>query len=81
MVVEIEIPVLMKNYDFEIDEKVPLGTVVAEVVDVLCRKEQCKVAGNPASVTIWLKNTGERLRLNRTAAEYGIGNGSALLII
>ena len=41
IILEVEIPIMGKRYDFQIDEYVPLGEVKKEITDMICRKEQC----------------------------------------
>ena len=38
----IEVPSLGRKYQFNVDETVPADTVIAEMVEVICRKEQSK---------------------------------------
>ena len=53
IILEVEIPIMGKRYDFQIDEYVPLGEVKKEITDMICRKEQCPLQGNPDRLLVW----------------------------
>ena len=81
IIVDIEVPMLGKKYDFQIDEHVRLGDVKIEIIDMICRKEQYMVKGNMERLLIWNKETGMRLSEKYTAQEVGLVTGSCLLCI
>ena len=81
IIVDVEIPMLGKKYDFQIDEYAPLTEVKKEIVDMICRKEQCMVKGDVEKLLIWDKETGRCLLEYQTAQEVGLITGSRLLCI
>ena len=79
MIVEIEVPIMGKKYDFQIDENVPLNEVKDEVAEMICRKEQCPLKGNLRRLLIWTHD-GRELSRERSAQENGIRTGSRMIL-
>ena len=80
IIVEIEVPIMGKRYDFQIDEDVPLYEVKDEVAEMICRKEQCRLQGDLRRMIIWTPD-GRALRRECTARENGLRTGSRILLV
>ena len=80
IIVEIEVPVMGKKYDFQIDENVPLYEVKEEIAEMICRKEQCQIKGDLKRMLIWTQS-GRELSQMRSARENGLRTGSQILLV
>lgn len=81
IIVDVEVPMMGKRYDFQIDENVPLCEVKEEITDMICRKEQSVLAGDKNRLLIWDAQSGKRLEEARTAWEEGLVTGSRILLV
>ena len=77
VMVNIDVPVMGKSYDFQIEENVPLSDIVYQVRDTICLQEQCGIWGDGHDLTL----REARLSLDRTAGEYGIRTGMRLILV
>lgn len=81
IVVEVEVPSLERKYQFSLEAQVPVDTLVAEITEIICQKEQCKLHGRVGEMCLC---SGEQKRiLNRyaTLSQQGIKNADCLLLI
>lgn len=81
IIVDIEVPVMGKRYDFQIDECVPLCEVKEEVVEMICQKEQCRLFGEENRLLMWNAQSGKRLDQAQSAQENGLMTGSRILLV
>ena len=81
VMVNIDVPVMGKSYDFQIEENVPLSDIVYQVRDTICLQEQCGIWGDGHDLTLWDAERKVRLSLDRTAGEYGIRTGMHLILV
>lgn len=80
IIVEVEIPIMGKRYDFQIDENVPLYEVKEEIIEMICRKEQCLFEGDVERMLIWTRD-GRRLSQENSAKENGLRTGSQIMVV
>lgn len=80
IILEVEIPIMGKRYDFQIDEQVPLSEVKKEITDMICRKEQCPLQGNPDRLLVW-KPDGTLLGQELSAGECGLRTGDQIVLV
>lgn len=81
IIVDVDVPMLGKRYDFQIDENLPLGEVKGEITEMICRKEQCMLKGDAGRLLMWNAQIGKRLMEDKTAWEMGLVTGSRLLLV
>lgn len=81
IIVEVEVPIMGKRYDFQIDENVPLSEVKEEIAEMICHKEQCLRVGDEKRLLMWNMQTGKQLMQDRTALEAGLITGSKILLV
>lgn len=79
IIVEIEVPIMGKRYDFQIDENVPLYEVKEEIADMICRKEQCLLRGDLRRMLIWTQD-GREIAQEHTALANGLLTGSQIIL-
>lgn len=80
IIVEIEIPIMGKKYDFQIDENAPIYEVKKEIVEVICRKEQCPLQGDLKKLLV-LQQGGYEIKQENSAQENGLRTGSRLILV
>ena len=81
ILVDIVVPSVDKIYDFMLDETVPIFIVIDEIVDMVCRKEQCSISGDKEKLMLCSLEGQTILDKKRTLKEYGIINGKRLILV
>lgn len=79
IVVDIEVPIIGKVYDFTIDENAEIEAVCEDIVDLIMQREGYISEGQ---VEIFLFSADRKIPLDphRNLSYYGIGNGDKLLL-
>ncbi len=80
IIINVEIPIMGKDYDFQIDENVPLYEAQEEIAEMICRRQQCRMNGQEHRLILWDKKRNLMLRREGTALENGLETGSELLM-
>lgn len=80
IIINVEIPIMGKDYDFQIDENVPLYEAQEEIAEMICRRQQCRLNGQEHRLILWDKKRNLMLRREGTALENGLETGSELLM-
>lgn len=80
IIVNVEIPIMGQDYDFQIDENVPIFEVQEELAEMICRRQQCKLDGFESRLLLWDKKRGLMLRREESAFDNGLETGSELLM-
>ena len=80
IIVSIEVPMMDKQYDFQIDEDVILDVVLDEVADMICRKNGCLLNGDSKKICLWDVKRHMLLNPSATAYENGLISGSELIL-
>lgn len=81
IIVDIEVPSMERTYQFSVEEQVPVETLIAELSEVICQKEQCAVQGNLAEMYLCSVENKCVLSYKETLAEQGIQNADRLLLV
>jgi len=81
IIIDVEVPLLGKRYDVQIDENIPLYEVKEEITEMICRKEQCMIVGETSRLLIWNMQSENRIDEEQTAWESGLVTGSRLLLV
>ena len=53
ILVDVEVPVMGKTYDVQIDETVPVKEIAGQIRDMICLQEQCGILGGQENLTLW----------------------------
>lgn len=77
----IEVPSLGRKYQFNVDETVPADTVIAEMVEVICRKEQSSFHTDNGRLCLCEPKSARILSEKTTLREAGIRNSDLLILI
>lgn len=81
MIVDIEVPSLERKYQFSLEEQVAVETLIAELAEVLCQKEQCDLKGEAEALCLCSKEQQRILDRYATLAQQGIRNADELLLV
>lgn len=80
IIINVTVPMMGREYDFQVDENVSVSEICREIVEMICRNEQCSMAGDADGVLMWEKRTMRMLRQDQTAGENGLMTGSRVLL-
>ena len=72
ILVDVEVPVMGKTYDVQIDETVPVKEIAGQIRDMICLQEQCGILGGQENLTLWDVQRQQCLMGEHTAKEYEI---------
>ena len=80
IIVNVEIPIMGQDYDFQIDENAPMYEVQEEIAEMICRRQQCRLDGLEHRLLLWDKKRSLMLRREGSARDNGLETGSELLM-
>ncbi len=81
ILVDIYVPSVNNIYDFQLDEKTAVETIIEEISELIEQKEHCKIAGNVEELLLCHKKTKQILPGNRTLEDCGIQTGNSLILV
>lgn len=81
IIVDVNIPVVNKDYDFSINEKAPIRLVIEELSEMIAQKEGCSAIKKPEGFILCNSDNQTILDADKTLEAYGIGNGGRLILI
>ena len=80
ILIDVSIPSLRETDNFQVDEQVPVGEIIEEILALAGQKWQAKVP--PAKEFLLTEPaTGRIFDPALTLAEYGVENGARLLLL
>ncbi len=81
ILVDVFVPSLNNNYEFQLDEHVNVGGVIEEIAEMICQKEQCNIVGARDKL-ILCKCRGEKIMDNATTLEQNkVIDGDRLILV
>ena len=81
ILVDIYVPSIDKTYDFQLNENVPIHTVIEEIAEMIGQKERTAVAGNRDNLMLCDTKSQQELDKKRTLREYGFTTGQSLIFV
>ncbi len=81
IIVDIYVPVVNKEYDFSINEKLPISLLLEEISEMIAQKEGCLTIEKPEGFVLCRADTKAIMDVNLTVEAYGIGNGGKLILV
>ncbi len=81
IMVEVQIPVLDRKYDFKLDEYAEISVLIEEIVEMVCIKEQNTIGGDEKQLMLFDINTACVLEKFENLHNYGIRNGDRLILV
>ncbi|MCC8026241.1 MAG: hypothetical protein LIP16_13220 [Clostridium sp.] len=81
IMVDVMVPSIGRQYNFSLEEQSPISMLIAEIAEVICQKENCCLGGSVEELTLWSREHKNMLSGQASLSQYGIANGSRLLLI
>ena len=81
IIVDIEVPSIERKYQFSVEEQVSVDNLIAELVEIICQKEQCVLKGNGSDLCLCSGESRRILNRKETLAGQGITNADWLLLV
>lgn len=81
IIVDVEVLSIKRKYQFSIEENVAVETIIAELTEVICQKEQCVLKGNAEQLCLCSGKNRMILDREATLAQQGIVNADWLLLV
>ena len=81
IMVEIDIPILDKRYDFRLDEHTQILYLMEDISEVICQNENCRLKGDWKDLMLCHAATERKLPPESTLAECGIRVGDSLFLV
>lgn len=81
IIVDVEVPSLGRKYQFRLEERVTVDTLIAELAEVICQKEQCELKGEAAELCLCSRERKRILERSATLAQQGIKGADCLLLV
>ena len=80
IIVNVEVPIIGAEFDFQFDKDVPMWVVQEEITELICQQQQFQFEGQKYRLLLWDKNRHFKIRLCDSAEENGLETGSELLL-
>lgn len=81
ILVDIYVPSVDQEYDFELDETTKIAGIIEEIASMVSQKERCELKGNIEEMLLCSVRDKLILPKTRTLAECDISNGNRLILI
>lgn len=78
---ELVVPALGQQYDFELDENVKVRAAVPEIAEMLSQKEHCGFGNSASEMSLYSVSRSLRLAMDATLHQNGVINGEKLILI
>ena len=79
--VDLYVPSLNKKYNFNLNETTQVGTIMDELTEMICQKEQCNICGELGDLMLVSIEKQEVLEKQATLIQYGITTGNRLMLV
>ena len=81
ILVDVNIPIIQKNYDFMLEESVNVQAAIDEIVEMVCQKEGFLSIENTAGFNLFLCYSQQFLKNEKSLAENGVVTGDRLILV
>lgn len=81
ILVDIFVPGIDKNYDFQLNETIIISVVIEEIGEMISQKEQLDIMGDIDDLQLCDRRKEVLLPKNKTLAECGIMTGESLILV
>lgn len=78
---DVYVPSVSKHYTFQLEEKLKVGILIAELAELICQKEQCQFIGDKEELLLCVYQDNAILDREKTLEEYGIVDGGRLILV
>ena len=80
MQVNVKIPVLSAEYEFEIDENKQIASIIEEIVASVCQQEHLIQKGSASQLLMFHQESKRILQAYQNPVRAGVKNGDTLII-
>lgn len=81
IMVDIEVPSLGRKYQFSVEEHVSVDTLIAELAEVICQKEQCSLKGEVEKLCLCSGEQKRILKRHATLDQQEVVSADWLLLV
>ncbi len=78
---DVYVPSVSKHYAFKLDEKAKVGIIIAELMELICQKEQCQFVGDKKELVLCAYRANAIMSNNMTLQDFGIKDGEKLILV
>lgn len=81
IMVDVTVPSIGRRYDFNLEEQAQISVLIAEISEIICQKENCVLGGENEELVLCSAEQSMILSPEATLSQYGIANGSHLILV
>ncbi len=81
ILVDIYVPSIGNTYDFQLDEEVPVGSVIEEISEMIGQKEHCRIVGDMTKLMLCAGKGRQILHKDYTLEQCHIITGDSLILV
>lgn len=81
ILVDIMVPSVDNNYDFQLDENSSIYNIIGEICELISHKEHCAINGNIEQLCLCDLKSNRVLSVNSTLRESQIKTGDSLMLV
>ncbi|MBO5474621.1 MAG: EsaB/YukD family protein [Lachnospiraceae bacterium] len=81
ILVDIYVPSMGNSYDFQLDEEIPVHSLIEEISEMLGQKEHCQIEGDVRKLVLCSRKDTKLLYEDYTLAECNVSNGDSLILV
>lgn len=81
MNVQINVPMLGRLYEFDLDAEMRLSLLIEEIAEVICQREHCQIKENTAELLLFHSRRKKLLSTEQNLIQAGIRTGDILILI
>lgn len=79
--IDLQVPSLNKKYNFSLNQETLVGTIIDELVEMICQKEQCGLCDDMGELMLICLDTRKVLAKLQTLESCGLKTGNRLMLI
>lgn len=81
ILVDIYVPSVDNIYDFQLDEKTPIMTIIEEIGELIEQKEHCIISGKVDELLLCTRKDKRILPKDATLDECAVRTGDSLILV
>lgn len=81
VMVEVMVPALDKEYDFQLDENASIDILIEEITEMVCHREQIQLVGEEKKMMLCHLDGQRVLPRDQNLCDLGIKTGNRLMLV
>lgn len=81
VMVDIIVPSVGRNYNFQLEEQVPVSSLIMEITEMVCQKEGCHLEKERSDFVLCSLNGNQILMPGASLKQQGVVNGERLMLV